>query len=314
NFNVFPHFQIMLRTIWLKLLRKKSYALFLTPHGGFNPEWSIFSFPVRFFKSFYHFTVGALLINLSVDGVRAVSEWERHEMLLKHLNPHLLKTISNGLEDEAYIDVDASASPDIKSQVALWGKYLIQIGRVYRIKNYETTLRALPLLPTDINYVIVGPVGDEQYKLKLLKLIDDLNIQNRVFFAGVIRGVDKYYVIRHSEMMVHMAVWESYCNVIHEAMSQGKVVLAADNTAMPLLIKNETNGFCLPTFDHRLLAKNIIKLLDPGSIDLKHRIESNNRRIGLNDSWNQVARRMSDFYLDNYSRVNPVQYLFAYAK
>ncbi len=58
-------------------------------------------------------------------------------------------------------------------------------------------------------------------------------------------------------MMVHMAIWESFCNVVHEGMSQGLVCIVADNTALPYLIKNGVHGWCVPTRDEKHYLKRL---------------------------------------------------------
>jgi ribose 5-phosphate isomerase RpiB len=62
---------------------------------------------------------------LACDGVRAVSEWEKNEMIIHLLNKKKINVITNGIEDEAYEDVEKKASPKIKKQVAEYGRYLI---------------------------------------------------------------------------------------------------------------------------------------------------------------------------------------------
>lgn len=297
NFDIFPHFFIILKVLWLKLINRKNFALTLTPHGGYNPEWSIFPIHKRLIKKFYHFTIGKLIINLAVDGIRAVSEWEKEQMILSGLKESKIVVIDNGIEDEAYVDIDNLASDDIKNKVSKFGKYIIQIGRVYPIKNYETTIRALKNVSSDLTYLIVGPVGDEKYKNHILELINQLGLENRVLLLGVIRGVDKYYLIKHAEMMVHMAIWESFCNVVHEGLSQGLPCIVANNTALPFLIENEVNGYCVNTYDEIELANRINFVHENINSDKITEISKNNSVKGLKNSWKHVAGRMNEFYL-----------------
>jgi glycosyltransferase involved in cell wall biosynthesis len=222
-------------------------------------------------------------------------------MIKKGLKPSLVRVISNGIEDEAYLDVDQEASEDIKEKVKNFGRYIIQIGRVYMIKNYETTIRALTNTPEDLKYVIAGPIGDNNYLKKLQKLVKDLNLEDRVIFLGVIRGVDKYYLIKHAQMMVHMALWESFCNVVHEGLSQGLVCIVANNTALPLLIKDGVNGYCVETRDSKKLAERINFVLNNKNTKLIKDMKQVNRAFGLQDSWESVADRMSELYSESIS-------------
>ncbi len=306
NFNVVPHFFIMFSTLVRKMFGRKRYALFLTPHGGFNPEWSIFPKWQVILKRTYHYTLGAWLINHSVDGVRAVSEWERREMILHGVRESLVSVISNGLEDEAFGDVDGEASEIVKERVRSWGRYLIQVGRVYNIKNYETVLRALPDIPSDVKFVVVGPEADVAYRKKLQRLAKKLGVFHRLVFTGVIRGYDKYYCIKHAEMMVHMAIWESFCNVVHEGMSQGLVCIVADNTALPLLIQDGVNGFVLSTRDSEALARKVTFVLNNKNSDEVRRIREYNWKYGRDNSWESVAQKMETWYEKNISEIRNV--------
>lgn len=296
NFNIVPHAYIMIWTFILKIFGRKRYSLVLIPHGGYNPEWSTFPKFGGSIKKLYHQTLGKLLINISVDGVRAVSEWEKNEMIKEGIHPNLVKVIENGIENEAYADIDRLASVKIKDTIKKIGRYIIQVGRIYPIKNYETTIRALPLLPEDIKYVIVGPEADIPYLKSLKKLAEDLKVSDRLIFLGVIRGIDKYYVIKHAEMMVHMAIWESFCNVVHEGLSQGLVCIVANNTALPLLIKDGINGYCLETRDHKTLADKINHVLSHKDSAEMQQMMERNKKLGLQHSWRSIAYSLEKFY------------------
>jgi len=297
NFNIFPHFQIMVYSWWLKIRKRKNFTLFLTPHGGFNPEWRIFNPITALIKKIYHYTIGTILINLSVDGVQAVSEWEKAEMIKKRINKEKIVVIENGLENEAFKDLENALSNDLKQKIASYGRYILQIGRVYMIKNYETTIRALAKLPRDINYVITGPIADKEYKQKLDHLIESLGLRERVIFTGVIKGTEKFYLIKKAQMMVHMALWESFCCVVHEGMSQGLVCIVADNTALPYLVKNNINGYHVPTLDHNKLADKIRYVIDNNTSKEIIEIKQMNMEYARNNSWEKVADRVAKFYL-----------------
>lgn len=301
NFNIVPHFQIMLKALWHRVRGVKNYALILTPHGGYNPEWSTFPIAQRLVKRTYHKTIGKWLINASVDGVRAVSAWEKAEMVKAGLKPELVTVIDNGIENLAFSNFEKNASPAIKKQVKSWGRYLIQIARIHPIKNMETIVKALPLIPSDLKFVIIGPVGDQGYQDELQALAKTLGVGDRLIFAGVVRGADKYYALKHAAMMTHMALWESYCNAVHEGMSQGLVCLVANNTALPLLIKNGQNGYCIETHDVVGLADKINMVLNPKNKKLVKKIHDHNQMVVRQHSWDNVAKTMEKFYQSIFS-------------
>lgn len=295
NFNV-SHFRILTKILLRKITGKKKFGVIITPHGGFNPEWKVFDWPTRIKKFLYQYTVGTIFANLSGDGFRAVSDWEAREMIKKGISGKKIEVITNGLEDEAYADVDKKAGAKIKKQVKEYGDYIIQVGRVYPIKNYETTIRTLPLIDRKINYVIVGQTQDTAYLQKLKDLAKELGVEDRLFFAGVIRGIDKYYIIKKAKIMVHMAIWESFCNVVHEGLSQGLVCIVADNTALPFLVKDGINGFTVETKNHIKLAEKINYVIKNFNSPALKKMRETNKKIGEKESWSFVAGKMEFFY------------------
>ncbi len=301
NFDVFPHFIILLYCLILKTVGLKKFGVVLTPHGGFSLDqvWSIYPFWKRIIKRSYQNTLAVWLVNKSVDGIRAVSEWERKDLEDKGVDPELIRVIPNGVEDEAFMDLDKLASSEIKEKVRSWGKYIIKVGRIYPIKNHETVIKALSLVPKEIKFVIVGPVEVNMhgnYLDMLKKLIKGKGLEDRVIFTGVIRGVDKYYAIKNSQTMVHMAKWESFCNVVHEALSQGLVPIVAKNTALVYLIKDGVNGYLVGTNDHKSLAKRITYVLRNKKTKKLKAIAKRNRKKSLDETWRNVAKNMDKFY------------------
>ncbi len=296
NFDILPHFLILLKVFWQKITGQKKYALVITPHGGFNPEWRVFSKAEALVKRIYSYTLGTLFINLAANAVRAVSDWEKAEMINKGINKKLISVIVNGVEHEAFADLEKHTGNEVKEKVKSWGKYLLQIGRIYPIKNYETVIKALKEIPQDINYVIVGPEADQEYKNYLIKLAKELGVEKRLIFAGIFRGLDKFYIIKHAKIMVHMAIWESFCNVVHEALSQGTPVVAADNTALTYLIKNNENGFLAETKNYKQVAEKINFILNPKNSDLIQKMSQKNSEGAKEETWENTAKKMHELY------------------
>src|SRR5205085_777278 len=118
--------------------------------------WSIYPRIRSFIQKIAYYSIGTWLINHVVDHVRAVSEWEKHAMIVKHIKPDIITTISNGIEKEAVLPIDQEAGREIKERVKQFGRYMVQVGRLERVKNFETVIRAMKTIPEDINFVIVG--------------------------------------------------------------------------------------------------------------------------------------------------------------
>ena len=296
NFNIFPHSWLLIIVLIRRTLGMSSPKVFLTPHGGFTPEWRTFSPLSRFIKKTYQEILGVHLINAAVDGLRSVSDWEAVESIKHGMRPDIIHIIHNGLEREVYTQIEKLANQVTTDQVRKLGRYLIQIGRIHPIKNQATGIKALKHLPQDIQFVIIGPVTDPEYKKSLDLLISQLGLFDRVHFLGVISGVNKFYWLRHSVVNVHMALWESYCNVIHESMSQGCVCIVSRGTALEELIKDKINGFCVPEYDEVSVADAVKYILDSSHARQILAMRKRNTDFTRGHSWQNISLQVEKMY------------------
>ena len=274
----------------------KTPKVFLTPHGGYTPGWSTFGPVSRVIKQFYQKTLGTFLINSVVNGLRSVSKWETRETVKSGVKPEIVRTITNGLKAEVYTDIAKLASDEIKSQVKKIGTYIVQVGRIHPIKNQLTTIKSLTLLPDHISFAIAGPVTDPEYIKTLDDTIRDLKLEHRVHFLGVVEGTDTFYLLKHSLANVHMAIWESYCNAVHESMSQGCICIVSKDTALEELIKDGVNGYCVPAHDFNEVASKVKYVLDNStSSDIK-KMRLNNIKFTKGHSWEEISAQVRKFY------------------
>ncbi|MEA1926203.1 MAG: glycosyltransferase family 4 protein [Patescibacteria group bacterium] len=296
NFNVFPHSWLFLKVWWERFFKKSRIKVFLTPHGGFTPEWPTFSPGVRFFKRIYHNTLGIFFINHIVDGLRSVSEWEMEKTVKLGVKSEKVRVIQNGLEKEVLEDVEELASSEVRELVTSLTPYVIQIGRIHPIKNQKVVVEALQLLPQEIKFAIVGPVTDFDYEKELRKTMKKLGLKRRVIFLGVKIGIDKYYLLRHSLAGVHMAYWESYCNAVHEYMSQGCICVVSKDTALEELVKNNQNGYCVKVDDSKAVAEKIKYIYQSRGNKEMLKMMERNVAFTKGHSWEAIADRVEDFY------------------
>ncbi len=297
NFDIFPHFWILTRALFLKWLGKKNFALYVTPHGGFSPEWSVFSFAERLIKRTYTYTIGVFLLNRAVDGVRSVSPWEAEEMSRLGVKDGLVQVITNGLENEAYLNVDSLASENIKNTISDIKTYIMDNSRLKPIKDVETTIRTLALLPENIHFVHIGTTQDIKYRESLIKLSDSLGLKERVHFLGVVRGIDKYYLYKHATVFVHPAIWEANANVVHEAWSQRLITIVGDSTGMRAQVKNKVNGFLVPLRNPKALSDLIIDAIEAKDSKFADSLRDANMEYVKTHAWKDVGMRMGEFYL-----------------
>ncbi len=298
DFISFPDIFICLYTWFLKILGKKKYQLVLTSHGMFNNTMlGIYKGIKPRLKKYFDSTLGVFIINRSVDKIRTVSHNEKSSLVKTGIESSKIIVIGNGIEDVAYQDIsDESISFETKKLVENAGDYILSVSRIDRLKNIETTIRSLAKLSNNIKLIIVGPVHDPEYKKRLLTIITELGINNRVIFAGKISGADKYYIMKHCRVFVHMALSEGFGNVVHEAMSQGCICVVSKGTALEELVKDGNNGFVVDPYDVDKLSTIINQIVTgfTGTNEIKQR----NLTATKGHSWNDVAKKVEEYYFD----------------
>ena len=297
NFNISPNIFVMTWALILKILNKKKFILILSPQSGFNPDWDSIPKNKAIIKLFLHKTIGKILINYSADGIRAISKWEKEEMIKSGIRKDLIRLIGNGTQEEALIHNESKVNSQFRKKIKDIKPFIIQIGRIHPIKNYETSLKAFEKMPENFKLVIIGPIEDKNYFKKLQDLINNLNLQKRVIFLSGIANAEKYYALKNAELMVHMSRHEGYCIAVHEGMSQGLVCIVSNRTALPYLVKDGVNGFCLDSDDFEAIAGKIKFVLENKNSPEIKAMQKRNIHFAKNHSWQNVSKEVEAFYL-----------------
>lgn len=287
--DIFPFYYFFIVSILLKIFGKKKFKLIYTPHGIFTLNANNSSSIKIVIKTIIDTTIGSLLINHSVDNVRAVSEWEKKTLIKSGIDGHKITVIHNGLDPLVSENIESKIDSETKNQVDKLGTYLIQLGRITNIKNQSTAIKALGLLPPYVKMVFVGPVEDQNYKDNLDKLIVKLKLSDRVIFTGAINGDEKYYYIKQAIAMLHLSTLEGYSNSVNEALSLGIPCIVSRNTALEDQIVEGINGYLVASNDYVMAAEKIKIILDPRHRTQISEIRSNNIRKVKGHTWENIS-------------------------
>jgi len=140
---------------------------------------------------------------------------------------------------------------------------ILCVGRVSRIKNFETAIKAMARvsqLHSDAELHIVGPVYDRKYFKDLQKLVDKLSLEGRVRFIGPVAHsrIGQYYL--QSTLFVQTRA-VSLDKAPLEAMAYNLCVLVCSRAFDEVL--GDLKDYCYYTpRNYEELARKIVKLLD----------------------------------------------------
>jgi glycosyltransferase involved in cell wall biosynthesis len=165
---------------------------------------------------------------------------------------------------------------------------LFALQRLDKVKRLDVLLESLRLILQSGNdvFLVVGGTGPEMDYLK--HYAAKLGVSSNVLFVGFIKDdrLPKYYAM--ADIFLFHSTFETFGVSVAEAMAAQKPIIAADNTAVPELIKHGETGWLVPPMRPKLLADGILSLLKDG--DLATRLAANAfRYVKDNLAWDKVA-------------------------
>ncbi|MCO6417213.1 glycosyltransferase [Siccirubricoccus sp. KC 17139] len=133
---------------------------------------------------------------------------------------------------------------------------LLALGRLHRNKGFDVLLRTLPMLPGV--HLSIGGEGPERAALQ--SLAAELGVAERVAFLGWRQDIGA--LLAGSDIFLCPSRHEPLGNVVLEAWSAGRPVVAADAAGPAALIEDGRTGLLVPREAPAPLAAAIAGLLE----------------------------------------------------
>lgn len=144
------------------------------------------------------------------------------------------------------------------------GPVIGMAGWIWPWKGQDVFLRAAAALadrwPT-ARFPLIGGTGDETFRTRLIDLVEELGLTDRVVFAG--DRSDVYDWFDAMDVAVHASWGEAFGLVLVEAMALGTPVVATDAGGPAEIIEDGVSGLLVPPGDHHAMADAITRALDP---------------------------------------------------
>lgn len=155
-----------------------------------------------------------------------------------------IKVIYNGVDDKTFDTAGIShTQAKMKLGFSQDQRMVLFVGRVVREKGVYELIEAFARVARKFPRAVLAVVGEgnEQASLKALSI--KRGIRNKVIFAGNLpqKELARWYAA--SEVVVLLSYYEGLPNVIKEAMSCGKAVVAAKAVGISELVVDGQTGF-----------------------------------------------------------------------
>lgn len=260
------------------------------------------------------------LITLLADKVVAVSNLIKNTLISEYnLNSEKIYTIHNGYDiNEIEKKSRESLTDDEK---LIFDKPVIITAGTFRIeKGYWHLLKSFKVVVEknrDVQLVILGN-DYKNYKKKVLRLANDLDINNNIHLLGYAENPYKYFA--NSDVYALSSVFEGFPNALVEAMACGLPVVANDCQSGPREIlapdisvkeKIETTilaeyGILTPrfsiqeNFDTQIITENeieysnqLLSLIEDYELNYKYRLQSLNRTKDFSlEAWKEIHKKV----------------------
>ncbi|GBD34502.1 N-acetyl-alpha-D-glucosaminyl L-malate synthase [bacterium HR35] len=134
---------------------------------------------------------------------------------------------------------------------------VLSVGRLSYYKGFEYLIEAAKSV--EAKFLIIG---EGKLKNKLLKMIKDLDLENKVFIIPPVENLIPYYYACDVFVLPSIHKSETFGIVLLEAMACGKPLISTElGTGTSWINENEKTGFVVEPKNSKTLAEAINKLL-----------------------------------------------------
>ncbi len=192
----------------------------------------------------------------------ALSQMVADEMRRFYLTPEeRISVIYNGVDLDLYRPENRDlCRASTRRALGLNGEVMLLFsGYNFKRKGLRSAILALPMLRhrrVPFRLVVLG--GDTRHSYQ--SLIDSLKVSDVVQFVGASDEPEKYYAA--ADMLVFPSYYDSFANVVLEALASGLPVITSIYTGAGELITDGQEGFVIDPDNPAALAEGIAYFFD----------------------------------------------------
>ena len=206
-----------------------------------------------------------------------------------------ISVIYNGMNIESFKPLPNYGR--FRKKFNITGTMILYLGRINRLKGIDITIMAFSELIKERDDAILVIAGsDDEYKAELEKLIEKLNLRDKVKFIGYVNESDKISTYVDADLFVHTVQYGSMGGVglaPLEAILCNTPVIVTEECGE--VIKEANAGYLVEYGDIESL-KEKMKLVIKNPEEGKEMVERGKRFIFENLPWDVVIRNVEQLY------------------
>jgi glycosyltransferase involved in cell wall biosynthesis len=139
------------------------------------------------------------------------------------------------------------------------------VGNMTRqVKRTDLFIKAAAIVAKEHPKITWHIIGDGRMRPELEQLAKNLNVFEKLHFAGRVSNVASY--LEKLDIGVICSDSEGLSNALLEYMFKGVAAIVTDVGGNPELIENEKTGLLIPPDDEQALARAIIRIIENASL------------------------------------------------
>lgn len=287
------HSPVTLSRTVLRYAKKNNIPVLFTAHTKFHEEIN----RSVHLKCLQKFALNFLLYSIRrMDYVWSVSDGMTECMQNEYKIDLPCKTVRNGVEivvPDDNLVLELKKSMYQKYDIAEDEKLLLFVGRVVVVKNISFLIESLKVLIDRGEKYRLVIVGDGDYKSQLEAQVEELGLQNKVIFAGMVRDkaiLSAYYKL--CDLFVFASTFDTFGLVTREAAAFHLPALFAKGSIASEQITDNRNGF-IAELDKEKWADRIVEIFKNDEV-LQN--VKNTCSVELYKSWEQVLEEVLVMY------------------
>ncbi len=178
---------------------------------------------------------------------------------------HGYKTVYSGMKLDKFLSVPPAGSDEALEIKKEWGFgvnnfVFVKIARLFHLKGHKYCIRAFQQVARQKPGARLLLVGDGILREELEKLCEELSVQDKVKFAGLIPYHEIPAALAASDCLVHTSLREGLPRVIPQAQAAGRPVISFDIDGAPEAITDRESGILISPGETEQLAEAMFEV------------------------------------------------------
>jgi glycosyltransferase involved in cell wall biosynthesis len=169
---------------------------------------------------------------------------------------------------------------------------LITVSRLTSKNGIEDVIKALPLMPRSVKFLIFGK-GELREPLRLLA--KERGVTDRVSFRGFVTHKELPKALQASDIFIRTSLSEGFGNSFVEAMAARIPVIATPVGGIVDFLKNEETGLFAEVHNEKSIATAVMRFVHDENLKM-HVVESAFKMVEQKYDWDIIAEQMNDIF------------------